>query len=157
MLAEDSYAEEHGLMQHERWRERRASLLAAGSRPSLELITASEAVSGPPEWAGEIRLEQTPRSRSRPAGKRFGILLHETMRDVALDAGRERIAATARLHGRLLAAPSEEVEAAARAVELALHHPLLERARGATRLHREYRLRCACGGTDARRHHRSCI
>jgi ATP-dependent exoDNAse (exonuclease V) beta subunit len=138
ILAEDAYALEHSLKQHERWLERRNGLLAAGGVPSLDLITASQAISGPAEWRGEIRLEQTPRSPSRPAGRRFGILLHETMRDVPLDAGRERIAATAALHGRLVAATSEEVDAAARAVELALHHPLLERARRATRLHREY-------------------
>ncbi|MCC6364082.1 MAG: UvrD-helicase domain-containing protein [Bryobacterales bacterium] len=138
MFAEDAGAAERGLAEHAAWQGRRHALLEGAVRPSLELTIASEATEPPAEWRGEILLEQTARSTARPAGKRFGALVHNTLRDVPLDASREEIAAVVQLEARLLAAPKEEAEAAVTAVRNALLHPVLERARGAVRRHREY-------------------
>jgi ATP-dependent exoDNAse (exonuclease V) beta subunit len=64
--------------------------------------------------------------------------VHAILRDAGLDAAApERIAALARLHGRLLRVGSDEVDAASQAVASALNHPVFERARHASRFHRE--------------------
>ncbi|HUQ94280.1 MAG TPA: UvrD-helicase domain-containing protein [Bryobacteraceae bacterium] len=138
IFAQDAAATAEGLAEHERWREHRDGLLAEGARPSLTLTLASETAAPPAGWLGEIIVEQTARSSVRPAGKRFGALIHNTLRDVALDASRDQIAAIARLQARLLAAPREEMDAAVLAVRNALRHPMLDRARAAVRCHREY-------------------
>ncbi|MBV6431906.1 MAG: ATP-dependent helicase/nuclease subunit A [Bryobacteraceae bacterium] len=137
IFAEDGGAAERGLAAHAAWQGRRDALLERARRPSLELTIASEAME-PPAWEGGIELERTARSTARPTGKRFGALVHNTLRNIPLDARREQIAAAAQLEARLLAAPREEAEAAATAARNALLHPLLERARRARRLHREY-------------------
>jgi ATP-dependent exoDNAse (exonuclease V) beta subunit len=138
MFAEDEGAVDRGLAEHAAWQGRRITLLEAAVRPSLELTIASEAMEPPPGWEGEILLEQTARSTARPTGKRFGALVHNTLRDVPLDASREQIAGVVQLQARLLAAPREEAEAAMTAVRNVLLHPVVERARGAARCHREY-------------------
>jgi ATP-dependent exoDNAse (exonuclease V) beta subunit len=78
---------------------------------------------------------------SRAAGgRRFGTLVHAILRDVSLDAASETIRRFAELNARVLGATVEEVELAHAAVEAALAHPILARARAASRLHREYPL-----------------
>jgi ATP-dependent exoDNAse (exonuclease V) beta subunit len=138
ILADDPSAVSEGLREHDEWLTRRAALLADGARPSLELTTASEAEQGPPDFACEILIDSTARNPQRPSGKRFGALLHNILGVAPLEAGRPEIEAIAKLQGRLLASPKEEVEAAARAAGQALGHPLLDRARNAVRCHREY-------------------
>lgn len=136
ILADDPSAVSESLAEHDAWLTERSRRIEVGSRPSLELVTATEAA--PSEFAGEIRVESAPRDSRRPAGKRFGALVHNVLRDVSLTAGRAEIEAIAKMQGRLLASPKAEVAAAARAVESALAHPLMERARAAARCHREY-------------------
>jgi ATP-dependent exoDNAse (exonuclease V) beta subunit len=62
------------------------------------------------------------------------------MRDVALTADRAAIARLIDWNTRLLGSSVEERDAAIAAVETALAHPLLARARIASRCHREYPL-----------------
>jgi ATP-dependent exoDNAse (exonuclease V) beta subunit len=69
----------------------------------------------------------------RPAGPRFGTLVHAVLATVALDATPEQVAASANLQGRILGAPAGEVAAALSVVATALAHPLMERARDAWR------------------------
>ena len=65
-------------------------------------------------------------------------MVHAALRDGPVNASREQIAATVELHARVLAAEDEESDEAAFAVYHALHHPLLDRARSAARVYREY-------------------
>jgi ATP-dependent exoDNAse (exonuclease V) beta subunit len=59
------------------------------------------------------------------------------MRDVGFTAAPEAVMSLARTHGRLLNATDAEIEAAAQAIGAALQHPLLVRARNASRVYRE--------------------
>lgn len=138
LLAEEPQAEEAGLAAHRRWQHHRAGLIEKGCAPAVELVLASETGEPPLEWRGEVRIESTARFSERPTGQRFGALIHAVLRDVSLDARRAEIEAVARLQGKILASDRDEVNAAAVAVEAALHHPLLARARNAPRCHREY-------------------
>ena len=69
---------------------------------------------------------------TRPSGRRYGTLVHAVLRDVDLNATPESIARLADLNARSIGATAEEREAARSAVETALAHPLLLRARTAT-------------------------
>ena len=76
------------------------------------------------------------RAAARPAGKRFGSLVHAVLASVPLDvpAGRPApVDEIARLHGRVLGATDDEVAAAADVAGRVLSHPLLARARAAAR------------------------
>jgi ATP-dependent exoDNAse (exonuclease V) beta subunit len=76
----------------------------------------------------------------RPAGARFGTLVHAALATVPLDAPsdvREQLVAT---QGRIVGATPEEVAAAGEVVSAVLSHPLVESARDAARhgqCHRE--------------------
>jgi ATP-dependent exoDNAse (exonuclease V) beta subunit len=85
-----------------------------------------------------MTIETIAKAAGRPTGPRFGTLVHTILRDAPLDSDRSTLASLAEVHGRLLGATSEEVEAAIDAVALTLGHPLLAAARGAPQLHREF-------------------
>jgi len=102
------------------------------------VFLASQAAEPPPGDPIPVATEFVAKLAARPGGRRFGALVHAVLRDVALDAKRESIAKLVALNARSIGAPAEESEAAAAAVEAALAHPLLERARRAERSHREY-------------------
>lgn len=138
ILSEDERAEARGEAEYAQWSASREERLASGAKPAIELIVASEAQQPPAGFTVEVHVEQVARHAERPTGKRFGALVHAVLRDIPLNASREQIAAAVRLNARLLAAEENEEEAAQFAVFQALHHPLLERARAAARLHREY-------------------
>jgi ATP-dependent exoDNAse (exonuclease V) beta subunit len=59
------------------------------------------------------------------------VLVHAVLATVPLDAEPARIAEIALMHGRVLGATADELDAAATAVRAALAHPLLQRARSA--------------------------
>jgi ATP-dependent exoDNAse (exonuclease V) beta subunit len=61
--------------------------------------------------------------------------VHTILRDVALDGNANE--QLAKVHGRVLGATDQEVEDAAKAVDAALRHPLLERARKSKLCRRE--------------------
>jgi ATP-dependent helicase/nuclease subunit A len=68
------------------------------------------------------------RESGRPGGKRFGILVHATLAAIDLRADAAAVARAAAAEGRQMNASEAEVQAAARAVSVALRHPLLARA-----------------------------
>jgi ATP-dependent helicase/nuclease subunit A len=119
------------------WVQRRSEILAIGSKPQFEVFLPSQAQDVPP-GAIEVSTEFTAKNPARPSGRRFGALVHSVLRDVPLDASAASIAKTADLAARSLGAPDGEAAAALAAVEAALAHPLLDRARAAKRCHREY-------------------
>jgi ATP-dependent exoDNAse (exonuclease V) beta subunit len=83
--------------------------------------------------ADAVALESVAIDAQRPAGTRFGTLVHAVLATIDLDANVAAIAAAARTQGRIVGATAGEVEAAAVAVERALAHPLLRRAAAAER------------------------
>jgi ATP-dependent exoDNAse (exonuclease V) beta subunit len=104
------------------------------------VFIASLAEDTPPGEGIPVEIVTAVRGERRAAGRRFGTLVHNVMRDVPLDAGRDAILRLVEWNTRLLGSPAEERDAAAAAVEGALAHPLLHRARAAERSHREYPL-----------------
>jgi len=123
------------------WREQRAQVAAAASKPALNVFLASQAPDAP---LYPVRVEvvagRGPQAvrESGPTGRRFGALVHAVLRDVPLDADPAAIRKWTGMNARVLGAPAEEIEAAAERVQAALRHPLLDRARAAKRKHREY-------------------
>jgi ATP-dependent exoDNAse (exonuclease V) beta subunit len=71
---------------------------------------------------------------ARPAGRRFGLLVHAVLAAVDLRAERESIHSLAVARGRLLGATRAEVDAAVTTAEAALAHPLMRRAATAGRV-----------------------
>src|SRR5204863_2290489 len=92
----------------------------------------------PKDFDVDVSIELVEKITDRPTGARFGTLVHTILRDAALDADQTSIVSLASVHGRLLGATAEEIEHATNCVAAALNHPLIERVRRATRVHREY-------------------
>jgi len=135
LLAEDGGA---SLAAYQRWREDRALALERAARPRFEILVASQAAAEPPGDPIPVAIEFAGRIENRPAGRRFGTLVHAVLRDVPLDADSAWIKRLAQAAARSIGATAEETEAACEAVKEALAHPLLGRARAAARVHREY-------------------
>jgi ATP-dependent exoDNAse (exonuclease V) beta subunit len=119
------------------WRESRQAAVERASAPSLSVRTPSVLREPPPE---PVPFEAISLSRDpgRPANRRFGLLLHAALRL----ASPETVPETVRLQGRVLGATPEEFAAAVPAVDLAMRHPLIERARSASKSFREAPLTC---------------
>ncbi len=84
----------------------------------------------------EVTVVDAASGIARPAGPRFGTLVHAVLATAALDAKRDAIAEVATLQARILGATPEETAAATALVEAAVAHPLLLRAREASRVDR---------------------
>ncbi len=130
--------------QYDAWRRQRAETLAHASAPSLEVVTATdwvrrgltEGVRRLPRAEGQastakVSIEDASGDGRRPAGRRFGVLVHALLAAVPLTAPADDVRDLATLHARVLGAPDHERDQAAIVVERALAHPLLERARQA--------------------------
>lgn len=118
------------------WERERAATLAAAAVPSVRPIPARDWASGRvkaegPNWAAAIDLVELPRDKRRPAGRRFGLLVHALLAVLPLDADAERTTDIAELQGRILGATQDEVAAAARAARRVLEHELFDRVREA--------------------------
>ncbi len=122
--------ESEGLARYQKWKAERAETITRGTHKSLDVFIATESGTAP---ASTVVVESLHKKPNRPSGRRFGILVHDMLRDVAFDAGRPAIEALATSHR----ATPEEVEAATEAVLNALAHPLIQRAAAASRIHRE--------------------
>ena len=114
---------------------------AMATQAMATLATATHATATPPaatpatppaKAAAEVRpvaVESVAsRDAGRPGGKRFGTLVHAVLAEVELRADSAAVARAAAAQGRLVGAAQAEVDAAARAVEGALRHPLLQAA-----------------------------
>ena len=149
---------EEDLQRHRAWLRRHGSALAQGSRPSLVVAAATEHareapgeggddVAGAPPPAPPVTLVDLPRAAVRPEGPRFGSLVHAVLADAPFEDAVTAAAASltpasltpasltdvARLNGRILGATDAEIAAAAEVAAGVLRHPLLARARAASR------------------------
>jgi ATP-dependent helicase/nuclease subunit A len=127
-----------GLARYHAWQRDRTEAIVSGSVPSLRVRTITEwAQSGDPwplpEMMPLVTFEQVDRVRPRPAGARFGSLVHAVLAVSPLEATAQTILPIARVQGRLLAATDEEVTAAADLAVQVLDHPIVQRAREARR------------------------
>ncbi len=127
---------ERDLDRYRAWRRRRDETVLAAADPSIVVVTVTERArrqiaDGVPPPAAEPELLELDRSARRPAGPRFGALVHAVLAAVPLDADRNATGQVARLQGRLLGASESEVAAAADAAAAGLAHPLFDRVRRA--------------------------
>ncbi len=124
------------------WKSDREQVLRNGARPEVDVFLASQAADAPPLSNTGLPIPvQYSSALAAPrtlGGRRFGTLVHAVLRDTPLDADAAAIRRFADLNARVLGALVEETEAARAAVEAALAHPVLARARAAPRCHREY-------------------
>jgi ATP-dependent exoDNAse (exonuclease V) beta subunit len=115
------------------WKTARDEILASASRPSLSVQTVTTLARA--ETASErvqVEIVTCPTSPERPGGRRFGVLVHALLAAVDLEASLEAVRTAAAIHGRLVDATDEEIEAAATTVKATLLHPIMRRAaRGA--------------------------
>jgi ATP-dependent helicase/nuclease subunit A len=132
LLAGDGGA---SLAGYEKWRQERAAVIERAAVPRFHVFLASEAAEAPPD---PVDVEFVAARAGAGLGRRFGALVHAVLRDAGLDADGNAIRRAAELHARVFGAPPEEIEAACESAAAALAHPLLARARAATRCHREY-------------------
>ena len=126
------------LARYRTWSDARAEIIEHGAKPSLDIFLASQAIDAPPGSEIPLEIAMAERAGSRPGGRRFGTLVHMTLRDATLDADRSTIAKVAALNARIIGATDEERAAAESAVVATLAHPVLARARAAERVYREY-------------------
>jgi ATP-dependent exoDNAse (exonuclease V) beta subunit len=142
VLAEDAggAAAARGQEQHQAWKQARSQAVRQGSKPRIDLFAATRAPETPPGPDIPIEVQATPRAPGRPGGAQFGALVHTLLRDADFDADRDALASLARSHARVLGSPPDHLDAAIEAVAQTLLHPLLDRARRAGRLHREWPL-----------------
>ncbi len=127
---------EAGLAAYNSWRERRRQILASGAQSALAVQTVTELAKTAGELPADLKLPAVEvvalaRAAERPSGRRFGALMHAVLATLPLDGAGGVIRRIAAMHGRILGAPEEEIEAASTAVRAALAHPLLEQAREA--------------------------
>jgi ATP-dependent exoDNAse (exonuclease V) beta subunit len=125
------------LRTYQDWEKAHNDAIARGSRPSLAIripTTMDSAADAEDEAA--VDLVRLPRGAERPGGVRFGTLVHAVLAAVPLDGDGSAVTQAARLQSRILGATPEETAAAARVVNEALRHPLLDRARQASALGR---------------------
>ena len=111
------------------WKAARGEVLAVASRPSLSVQTVTMLARA--EAANErvqVEIVKSPGSPARPHGRRFGALVHALLAAVDLGSSPEMVSAAAAIHGRLVDATDEEIEAAATTVNATLLHPIMRRA-----------------------------
>lgn len=111
-----------------RWKLARDEVLAEASRPTISVRTVTS-LARDLNGSTEIQIETAPRSiAKRPGGRRFGALVHSMLAAVDLNCTRADIESAGALHGRLVNATKEEIDAAVITVGDALSHPLIRRA-----------------------------
>ncbi len=140
-----------GLVKHREWSDARNAAIQKGRAPSLDVRTATEwalvAAGDISSAADVVAFDVDPR---RPAGARYGTLVHAALATVPLDADTATIARIVETQGRIVAATAEEIASATEVARTVLAHPLFDAARAAERrgaLLRETPITMAMDGT----------
>ena len=122
------------------WRARRDEAIRRGSEPSLIVKTASEwaaetagSAGSLPAPAPVVCMVEIARDLERPAGPRYGALVHAVLATIPLGASRNETDEVVGLQGRILGATTQEVESAGKVIAAVLGHPLMARARESAR------------------------
>jgi ATP-dependent helicase/nuclease subunit A len=119
------------LSAYEGWRVSRQDAVERGSEPSLLVRTATEQAAKQSGSAAAVKIIELARDPGRPAGPRYGALLHAVLATAAFDDTPERVAEVAALQGRVLGAADEEVASASAVAAGVFSHPLMRRAAAA--------------------------
>jgi len=134
------------------WETGRASAIAAASRPSILVTTASEWAAGDRELPDGMGLPDVAvhvvgarQDEGRPSGTRFGALVHAVLAGVAFDADGGAVEAVARTHARLLGATAEDARVAAADARRVLASPWIARAAASSQCRRELPLTLSDG------------
>lgn len=123
------------LEKYEMWRTRWTNVRQRASQPSVALRTATAQAQKKTDLEGSshrVQVIELPRDPHRPAGARFGALVHATMAAAPLNAHFTQIQEITSLYARVLGANEQETSAAVLAVQTAFAHPLIVRAREAS-------------------------
>lgn len=128
---------EAGLRRVAAWQAEHDTAVARGTAPSCSVRTATARAAEAGAEAPDVELVELPRADGRPAGPRFGALVHAVLALAPLAAAPREIEAVAAVQARVLGAPAAETAAAVAAVTAALAHPLLRAAAAAALLRRE--------------------
>ena len=116
------------------WSKARETATAAGAQPSIAAQTVTSSAKTPAIVDGwQVQMIEIARASDRPAGLRFGALVHAALATVPLDADEQRIEQVVACHGRAVRAGDDEVAACVTTVRAVLAHSILERARRAAR------------------------
>src|SRR5262249_32718132 len=110
------------------WQDERAAAICAGARAQHAVQTATVPAAAGDEPPPPVELIELPRAPGRPAGARFGALVHAVLATAPLDGSDADLQRAATVQARLLGAADDELAAAIAAVRAALRHPLLQRA-----------------------------
>jgi ATP-dependent exoDNAse (exonuclease V) beta subunit len=101
-------------------------MIDSASQPLLSVQTVTTLARA--EAATEnipVEIVKCPSSRERVGGWHFGVLVHAILADVDLQSSPEVVRVAAGMHGRLVDATEEEIEAAAATVGTTLLHPIM--------------------------------
>jgi ATP-dependent exoDNAse (exonuclease V) beta subunit len=114
------------------WRRERDDAVAAASRPSVRVVTATEAAGGQGSETVdriEVAVESLAPAAGRPGGARFGALVHALLGRMPLgDAGVHALAPLAEAQARILGADAVEKAAAVDLAQRVREHPVLRAA-----------------------------
>jgi hypothetical protein len=127
---------------YQAWRTGRDRATAAAGRPSIEIVTATEAAADGGLLSLDrigVSIEAVTGAPDRPGGARFGSLVHGVLADLPLGTGEALLPALAEAQGRVLGASAGEVAAAQVAARDVLRHPVLRAAAEAAASGRCYR------------------
>ena len=130
----DAKIAEQDLEHYKCWRTLSEEARVRASTPTYVVRTATSVARSKESIRGElpqVEVVELPRDSERPAGARFGTIVHATLATAAFDAAAEQTARVAALQGRILGGTELEVSVAAHVVQDALSHSLLVRAREA--------------------------
>ena len=123
-----------GAQEHESWSVHRESLLADGAVPGHRVTSVTRLVEEDEAFvddADAVEIAEVPgRDPQRPAGTRFGSLVHELLARTALLEPSE-IEPLGRSLARVFGATETEIDSAVQAVTIGLNHPILKAARDA--------------------------
>ena len=106
----------------------------------MQTVTAAAKNVGEKTLDANVSLTQIvelQRAANRPSGRRFGALVHAVLASVPLECDVSAIRGLAMIHGRILGAPAEEIDAAIQAASAAIAHEMFDRARQSVRCRRE--------------------
>jgi hypothetical protein len=126
-----------GLVLYNAWKSRRATILQNGTKPSFQIVAATDAASGQGVRI-PVEIISIALGGSRTRGRRFGSLVHSIIMDADFDSDPVALLRLAVAHASRLSSPEDEIESAVGVVASILEHAILKAAAGAAVAHREY-------------------